>query len=61
MALSLENIVIFLGLFAPIFTIMQGLAYLSYIVITTGIVGSSLCGFFVALLHIMTPVVPAHR
>ena len=61
MALSLESIVVFLGLFGPLFTVMQGLAYLSYIIITTGIVGSSLCGFFVALLHMMTPVVPAHR
>ena len=61
MAAIIEPIAVLLGLFGPLFTCMQGLAYLAYIIITTGIVGSSLCGFFVALLHIMTPVVPAHH
>jgi len=49
MALSLESIVVFLGLFGPLFTVMQGLAYLSYIVIAVAIVGANLCTLFALL------------
>ena len=53
MALSLESIVVFLGLFGPLFTVMQGLAYLAYVLIAIAIVGGNLCTFFAAALKII--------
>lgn len=53
MAISLATIEEFLTLAAPLFTVMQGLGYLAYIVIATAIVGSNLCTFFAAVLKIV--------
>jgi hypothetical protein len=53
MAISLTSIEEFLTLAAPLFTIMQGLAYLSYIVIAMAIVGANLCTFLSAVLKIV--------
>jgi hypothetical protein len=49
MGINVSTIEDFLTLAAPLFTIMQGLAYLSYIVIAAAIVGSNLCTLFVLL------------
>jgi len=50
MAITVTTITDFLTLAAPLFTVMQGLAYLAYIVIAVAIVGANLCTFFIAAL-----------
>lgn len=44
---TIEN---FLTLAAPLFTCMQGLAYLAYIIIAVAIVGANLCTLFALLI-----------
>ena len=50
MAITTTTIIDFLTLAAPLFSVMQGLAYLAYIVIAVAIVGANLSTFFIALL-----------
>ena len=50
MAITVTTITDFLTLVGPLFTVMQGLAYLSYIVIAVAIVGANLSAFFIAAL-----------
>jgi len=50
MAITVTTITDFLTLVGPLFTVMQGLAYLSYIVIAVAIVGANLSTFFIAAL-----------
>ena len=52
MAISTGQIIAFLSLIGPLFSVAQGLAYLAYIVIAIAIVGANLSAFFVALLKL---------
>ena len=47
MAITTTTIIDFLTLAGSLFTVMQGLAYLAYIVIAVAIVGANLSTFFI--------------